>query len=110
MCQISSLQLRYLEINVQHCRCPCACDDQVSWVLLQLFEWDITTGSPPEVRGLSFSRVGRLCERSADLVGLASQKIVIVGADKMQEPWIVKLASLRGVPHIHFEHTRDPWE
>lgn len=34
------LELRYLEVNVQHCICPMGCCDLVPWAIHWLCDWD----------------------------------------------------------------------
>jgi hypothetical protein len=53
VCQIHQLVLRYLEVNVQNCFCPCGCASQLSWAIGWLCDWE---GQPPGVLVVSGTR------------------------------------------------------
>lgn len=46
VCQIHQLVLRYLEVNVQNCFCPCGCLSQLAWAIGWLCDWE---EQPPDV-------------------------------------------------------------
>lgn len=53
VCQIHQLVLRYLEVNVQNCFCPCGCLSQLSWAIGWLCDWE---EQPPDVLVVSGTR------------------------------------------------------
>lgn len=46
VCQVHQLTLKYLEVSVQNCYCPCGCDGQLAWAISWLCDWE---SEPPEV-------------------------------------------------------------
>jgi hypothetical protein len=53
ICQIHQLALRYLEVNVQNCFCPCGCASQLAWAVSWLCDWE---DHPPDVLVVSGTR------------------------------------------------------
>jgi hypothetical protein len=53
VCQVHQLDLRYLEVNVQNCFCPCGCESQLSWAMGWLCDWE---GQPPDELVVSGTR------------------------------------------------------
>lgn len=71
VCQVHQLVLRYLEVNVQNCYCPCGCQREAGWALGWLCEWE---SRPPEVLVVTGTRskeeredIERVMERSVEM-------------------------------------------
>lgn len=83
VCQVHQLTLRYLEVNVQNCTCPCGCYDQVSWAMGWLADWE---GAPP-----------------GELVVLGTRS----SAQRAEIRAIVGNRTLEGLPVLRFEMCLD---